>query len=72
MLTQKTKTAYRLVVNGSIRFGARLFSGPALFPLSGTQIYIAYDSLKDTELDVIDFNQQIVATATVVDIKAVA
>ncbi|MGR9014150.1 MAG: Mu transposase C-terminal domain-containing protein [Gammaproteobacteria bacterium] len=70
--TTKSKTTYRLVVDGAIRLGTKSFTCPALIPLSGSRVYVAYDAFSDAELDVIDFNQNIIATATAASYKDVA
>ncbi len=62
MITEKTQTAPRLVVNGSIRFCGRTFLHPLLEPLSGTTVYVAYDHLTDTTVDVLNANMDVVTT----------
>lgn len=71
MVSKKTKTTPRFVVNQSIRFGARVFTCPELAHLEKTTVYVAYDTLMDTELDIMDENMDVIATALPI-IKAVA
>lgn len=64
MLSKKTKITPRFVVNRAIRFGAKEFTCPELNRLDKTTVYIGYDTLLDTEVDVLDENMDVIATAT--------
>lgn len=64
MKTEKTKTSPRFVVNRAIRFGARVFTCPELINMEKTTVYIAYDTFSDTEVDILDENMDVIATAT--------
>ncbi|MGZ8181442.1 MAG: Mu transposase C-terminal domain-containing protein [Methylobacter sp.] len=72
MKSKKTKTLPRFVVNGAIHFGARSFTCPALAKLEKTTVYVGYETFRDTEVDILDANWDVIATAVAVDTKAVA
>lgn len=72
MISTKTKTSPRFVVNGAIRLGARVFTCTELAGMEGTTVYISYDTLMDTEVDILDENMDVVATAIAVCNKKVA
>jgi hypothetical protein len=64
MLSKKTKTTPRFVVNRAIRFCAREFTCPELVTMEKTTVYIGYDALSDTEIDIMNENMDVIATAT--------
>ncbi|MCF7964191.1 MAG: Mu transposase C-terminal domain-containing protein [Methylobacter tundripaludum] len=64
MKNKKTKITPRYVVNQSIRFGARVFTCPELIRMEKTTVCIAYDTFSDTEVDILDENMDVIATAT--------
>jgi len=64
MKTKKTKTSPRFVVNRAIRFGARVFTCPKLIEMEKTTVYIGYETFSDTEIDILDENMDVIATAT--------
>lgn len=64
MISKKTKIYPRFVVNGQVRVGARPFTCPELVALNETIVYVAYDTLLDNSVDVLDENMDVLCTAS--------
>lgn len=71
MITEKTKISPRFVMNGQVRVGARPFTCPELVALNKTTVYVAYDTLLDNTIDILDENMDMIGTASALVLAAV-